>query len=362
MKNLLTILFYFCSVFLLSEACFGQQSDTINDPYADNGYMQGRLYYAIRSGQVKMMVQADKVGTSPAFSYLLFDAQNPANSKRKNRAYNYTSETKFFSSVLRVRMKDFAFAPLGSTCSTRWIIEEGIPSVEATWWASGFSVREILTPIGDDGSFRRRIVLKSSDLVAKDSAFVQLQLPEKAVGSGADFMLCRRNDAYIGIRAQSNYPVTITDGNTMEIGPIVLSPGDSVNITSYLLMDLNPSDKSAFILKLENIPASDEQKTRQLAEKWQRINQLQTPDQVVSDLYRAASYSLHGVIGDNGVLDAGPFEYGAQWVRDASLTALGLIHTGDFELSRRDTRSDVTPPNGQIDRQRTPHQTTQCRR
>lgn len=37
----------------------------------------------------------------------------------------------------------------------------------------------------------------------------------------------------------------------------------------------------------------------------------------------------------NGVMDAGMFEYGTQWVRDTSNTLLGLLHAGQIEQVRR---------------------------
>ncbi len=40
------------------------------------------------------------------------------------------------------------------------------------------------------------------------------------------------------------------------------------------------------------------------------------------------------MIALDGTMDAGIFEYGAQWVRDTSNTALGALHAGHFELAR----------------------------
>ncbi len=44
--------------------------------------------------------------------------------------------------------------------------------------------------------------------------------------------------------------------------------------------------------------------------------------------------SLPGMVGPGGLMDAGIFEYGTQWVRDGSNVALGLIHAGHFESAR----------------------------
>ena len=40
------------------------------------------------------------------------------------------------------------------------------------------------------------------------------------------------------------------------------------------------------------------------------------------------------MIADDGTMDAGIFQYGRQWVRDTSNSALGALHAGHFELAR----------------------------
>ena len=52
------------------------------------------------------------------------------------------------------------------------------------------------------------------------------------------------------------------------------------------------------------------------------------------ELFDKARFGLPGMIGDEGTMDAGIFEDGAQRVRDTSNTALGALHAGHFELAR----------------------------
>src|ERR1035437_9606211 len=40
------------------------------------------------------------------------------------------------------------------------------------------------------------------------------------------------------------------------------------------------------------------------------------------------------MIGPDGTMDGGLLQYGAQWVRDSSNTALGALHAGHFEAAR----------------------------
>ena len=81
--------------------------------------------------------------------------------------------------------------------------------------------------------------------------------------------------------------------------------------------------------------------TRTQAE-WQNVSSIRTPDSLVQDLFDHTRYALPGMVGPNGTMDAGIFEYGNQWVRDGSNVALGLIHAGHFEAAHELLRFIVT--------------------
>jgi hypothetical protein len=67
---------------------------------------------------------------------------------------------------------------------------------------------------------------------------------------------------------------------------------------------------------------------------WNLANAINASDRLIPELFDKARYSLPGLIADDGAMNAGIFEYGAQWVRDTSNTALGALHAGHFELVR----------------------------
>lgn len=333
-KSLLTLVF----IMGFSIHSFAQWN---NDIYANHSYLHGRSYYALRSGRIKMMVQADKVGNSPAFSYILFDGQNASQSLLKEKAYNYSDENRYFSSALRVRMKSYPFTAFGQTCTTKWTLVDGIPSAEANWWAGGFSVREVITPIGDNGTFRRSITLKSSDLEDTDQAFIQLFVPGKSCDSGSNYLTYQKENATMAVTTATKYPVSMVGDDMLEVGPITVDPGDYVTLTSYILLDIsdnkageNESSIKTISDRLNTVADMDKQFTDKMAAKWSHSNRLHTKDKVVQELYDVARYTLPGFIADNGVMDAGVFEYGGQWVRDASNTCMGMIHNGEFEQSR----------------------------
>ena len=68
---------------------------------------------------------------------------------------------------------------------------------------------------------------------------------------------------------------------------------------------------------------------------WAASSSIATDDALLRDVFDKARFGLPGMVAENGVMDAGMFEYGGQWVRDTSNTLLGLVHAGQFELARR---------------------------
>lgn len=51
--------------------------------------------FFLRSGRVKMIIQADKSGIGPAFTHMLFDAERPGQTAQKINALNYVAGTNF---------------------------------------------------------------------------------------------------------------------------------------------------------------------------------------------------------------------------------------------------------------------------
>ena len=120
-------------------------------------FLQGREYFVLRSDRAQLIVQADKVDLGPAVMYLLFDARDNHQSARKEQAFNFVEGQGMAASALEVILGGFPFTAFGHQTQTRWTTVEGIPAVEATWWAGGLRVTEQLLALADQGLFLRRI-------------------------------------------------------------------------------------------------------------------------------------------------------------------------------------------------------------
>ncbi len=244
-----------------------------------NSFLPGREYFFLRSGMLKMVLQADKSGIAPAFTCMLFDAEKPDQTARKVNALNYIPGTNFSRSALKVILGNIEFSPLGHNSGAKWVKRNGTPAVELKWWAGGVQVTETFSVAGKPGIFSRHISLTNADLAGNDTIRI----------SGTD------GNADSG-------PIPIKHGETISLNREISWPGFGQSVSQGQLPD--------------------------------RLSSVSTSDSLVYSLYRNASFALPGMVAENGRMDAGVFEYGNQWVRDGSNVAMGLIYSGSFESAR----------------------------
>ena len=140
-----------------------------DDPEYMNSFKAGREYFFLRSGQAKMIIQADKSGMAPAFTWMLFDAGKPGQTAKKSNAFNYLPGTNFSQSALKVILGKVEFSALGHNSEARWVERDGRPSVELSWWAGGIRVVETFSPSAKSPDFDRIISLTNSDMAGNDT-------------------------------------------------------------------------------------------------------------------------------------------------------------------------------------------------
>lgn len=308
-------------------------------------FLQGREYFVLRSGRAKLIVQADKVDLGPAVMYLLFDASDNQQSARKEKAFNFGEGAGMAASALEVILGDFPFTAVGHQTLTRWTTVDGIPAVEASWWAGGVRVTEELFALGDQGLFLRRIHLASLNLGGPENISLRLALPPGPCKMTQDWLAQEPGQCRMALGLASDVAVrTNIEGGTIEIGPLNIAPGQTASVDTCLLAQIPPGQAESWpalpVLApvspgTRDLPVLDAAKLlSKTRETWARTASLRTTDTTVQEIFDKAHFGLAGMVADDGVMDAGIFEYGAQWVRDTSNTLLGLVHAGHFELAR----------------------------
>jgi hypothetical protein len=511
------------ATFLLTANAPGLEAASVDPagvPLLTRSFVEGREYFVLRSGRAKLIAQADQADLAPAFLYLLFDAQDNRQSARKERAFNFGDGHGFLRSALEVMLGGFAFTALGHQTQTRWVLADGVPAAEATWWAGGLRVTERLLALGSNGLFLRRVQVASVNLGGPETVWLRLHLPPGACAVRDGWLAQDLPGCRLALGAAGPWPIhAVPARGLFEVGPLALAPGQSVSVDTLLWAQIPAADAAADLgspLSVEapvpspaaasparspiwvepvgaprtelnwarparpcdaafanilvsyrdplhfrvhlpagetvalafglcegyhkepgqrvlqvqvegrspspvdpvaaagaNVPmvfgveARDEDRNGRIevavatAERskdrnpilnalwvfagaappaesvmdgssntkaaafihalqpetsppgqplpalrlgaileqtragWAVASAVVTEDATVRDIFDKARFGLPGMVADNGVMDAGIFEYGAQWVRDTSNTLLGMVHAGHFELARR---------------------------
>ena len=299
-------------------------------------FFYGRQYFILRSGRAQMILQADRADLGPALTFLLFDSKNPRQSARKAQALNYVVGEGATSSALEVELGGFRFTALGHRTETRWVISDGVPAVEAVWWAGGVRVTEQFLALSGTGVFQRSIRLEGANLMGEQVVILRLSLPAGRFRGQGPVLVRDGESSQLaivvqgGLAAQSD-PVH----GCVNIGPMTIAPQSMLLLDTGLLVQIPAADVSAImdraVALVPNSPVSARSATKKM---WATASQVATQDSTVQEIFDKARYGLPGMIADDGSLNGGFFEYGVQWARDTSMSALGAVHAGYFEIAR----------------------------
>lgn len=296
--------------------------------FLSRSFVLGREYFVLRSGRVQLIIQNDRLDTAPAVLWLAFDARDSKQNFSKANAYNFVGGVGFVRSALQVELGGFPFTALGHETRVRWSQVDGVPAVEAQWWAGGILITETFAAQGESGCFLRRIVVESRNMGGPETIALVLQLPKGSATAREGWLTASDERSHIAITADASIAHRLhADTGELRVEPVALALGQRVSCNTLMAFALSPDDLM--------LPGSDELAGLHAASQrhWLRCNSVATADSLVQGLFDRARFSLDGMIGDDGTMDAGIFEYGGQWVRDTSNTIVGLLHAGHFELA-----------------------------
>lgn len=300
-------------------------------------YFYGREYFVLRSGRAKVVFQVDRADLGPAFAYMLFDAEDANQSTRKDGAFNFDPEEGFTSSALRVELGGFSFCAFGQQTDCHWVDLDGVPAVESVWWAGGIKVTERIFALVAAEAIHRTILLDGSHLAGDDVINARLFLPGGQFRGTGQALVHEGKGYGSGLVVLGNPKVQVDqDQGFMEIGPFTVGPQKSASLEVLHFFAIPSRGIDSLYAHANTIITAgvleDQQKTKAT---WESTSKVVTKDKTVQDIYDKARFGLRGMIADDGTMDAGIFEYGRQWVRDTSNSALGALHTGHFELARK---------------------------
>jgi len=298
-------------------------------------FLHGREYFVLRSGRAKVVFQLDRADLGPAFTHVLFDEENARQSERKERAFNFDPETGFPSSALRVVLGGVAFTAFGEQTESRWVNVDGVPAIEVIWWAGGVKVTERIVALAGAEALLETIELDGSSLAGDDVVNVKILLSRGQVyGNGP--VLVQNNEKYgsgVAVLGDAKAQVNAEEG-FLSIGPLAVGPKIKAAVEVLRFFQIPSRGADALFDQARSLAGGIEKLRQNTKAVWDASSALVTQDKTLQDIYDKARFGLPGMIADDGTMDAGIFEYGRQWVRDTSNSALGAIHAGHFELAR----------------------------
>jgi len=214
-----------------SSAFAYQQGEGFQDSFSAD-----REYFILRSGKAKLILQSDRSGVQPAFTFMLFDAEKPCQTLRKERAFNFSPGKGCSNSALVVLLGKTAFTAFGHTTEVHWTNRDGIPAVEARWWVGGLEVQESFTALEGANAFIRAITLRGKDNAGPDTVRLRLSLPEgRFLKRGPALLVVRRN-ATMAIAPLDGPPVDADEASGLiETSKIIIYPGSDISLHTLLL-------------------------------------------------------------------------------------------------------------------------------
>ncbi len=312
-------------------AAASAQADSTLIHLNNYSYLYGRQYYVLRSGRTQMFIQSDKVDLGSAFTYLLFDAENAHQSARKDSACNFSPQSGFQTSALEVKMGGYPFVALGQNTTARWVYEDGIPKVEAVWWAGGIKVTEKIFAISGMNTFVRSITLDGASIIGGENIKLRLGVPEGDIEPLSHAILFSGSKGRIAVVVPQADVNTDIDKNYLEISDS-LAPGQEQTFNTFIVTQI-PSGSMSDMLERMGSVNTGSQFLSATRSHWAKTTRISTDDSIVQDLFNNVRFTLPGYVSNVGIMDAGVFEYGGQWIRDASNTTIGLLQIGQFELA-----------------------------
>jgi hypothetical protein len=188
-----------------------------------------------------MIVEADRVDLGPAFTFILVDATNRSQTHRKEMAFNFAPPGGFASSALQVVLGGYPFTALGNRTEARWVDRDGIPAVEAVWWAGGVRVTERVKGLGDKGVFQRYIQLEGADLAGEVNVELRLSVPWGTLRGEGSILLQNGEEYQSCLVSMEKEPARADEARgQLMIGPIAVLPRARVTVETALLVEIPP--------------------------------------------------------------------------------------------------------------------------
>ena len=237
----------------------------------------------------------------------------------------------------------FPFTAFGHQTETGWTTVDGIPAVEADLvgrWAAGHGAA---TCLGRRGLFFRRIQLASVNLGGPEDITLRLALPPGPCKAARGWFVRENAQCRMALGLASDAPAGHAGRAARSDRPVAHCPGQTVTVNTLLLAQIPPHRLKAGRRSPPLRPVHPFPRRRELGglqgRRFARPKRGKPGPQRlpcgratthVQEIFDKARFGLAAMVADNGVMDAGIFEYGAMGARQFQYLA-GSGSCGPFE-------------------------------
>ena len=284
-------------------------------------------YYFLGNGKICVVMQhaygkAAEAGMTPLG--LMF--WNPAQFARKWSTYTFHPEWGLKRGMVSVRIGDTTYQANPASIRIQRIYIDHIPTLEITWPAGPYTVRERLWVDAENPLLTRELELLNPTGQAVDVRFIsslyynhilftdyQSDHKKKAL----------RADGYAHMELYANPPAVLSD-RFFHIDAGSATASKSAKASVYYCID---SKMEAY----ETL--SDETRRHRSSSLWKHTAQVDTGNADYNRLFAASRDNIRAGVAADGRYDASIWQYNMEWAVDASHVAMGATEAGMFDVA-----------------------------
>lgn len=289
--------------------------------------LPGVEYFFVGNGVVTCAVQ---LCTNPASGTALgVTFMQPNHFSRKHSTMLFHPEHGLARTVLTVITENTPHRPAHDGVSAKYTFgTDGQPGILASWnIGQTFTVEEEFVPSGRQSAVMRRVRIKNK---AAENRRVKVQLQfypnfllfDEFESNVKDMVLEARGFLTMQLFAQQEAELT---SRTITVNLGTFSPNETKEMQFMYLV----ADRKQDIFSTDVMSIVEDKR-----DVWASSTRFGTNLAAYNAMYDAARLGLRAAVSKDGKMDAGIWQYNAEWVQDASAAVIGAVHSGQFDLAK----------------------------
>ena len=308
----------FLSLAPLGAAALGQVPAPAAHPDSRND-APGAEHYFLGNGLLTAAIQTcAKPGTGTHCGLVLF---SPEHFTRRWNTFLYHVRSALADSRLGILLNGVMHFPEPGASDVKWIYPGGIPTVEIVWRAEGCLITEHLYCAAADPYLIRRVTVRNETNAPLSPVVVAPFRPSQVFFDEYEYNASRGVLMASGYHRLELFSLDRHEPHDRELRvPLtVLAPGSERSATVVLAVDASHSrfDQKG-LTAIRNATQAF----------WDKAACVSAGDKNLDHLFRVSQSGIRAAAAASGKIDGGLLQYNCEWVRDASMVAVGALMAG----------------------------------